>query len=247
MVPSLMALRLLTANSPPGLLTSMVPLLVRLPLLPVPLAEAATVPPLMASMVPLLVTVAVLSVPLAEAVTLPAVVPLLVMVPLLVTVAVLPVPPVTLAVLLSPVTVAVLLVPVTVAVLLVPLTRATSPSPATVALLPAPMAIALEPVPVAVEVAVPCCTRVAPLVDTLRFCPGALEPDDEEEPESDGLADATHGVAASPAPMPNATANAPTRPTYLAYPIVVALSCDCSDEAEFTPASATSHRIRKNK
>ena len=43
------------------------------------------------------------------------------------------------------------------------------------------------------------------------------ELDDEfDEPESDGLADATHGVAASPAPMPRATANAPIRPIYLA-------------------------------
>ena len=45
--------------------------------------------------------------------------------------------------------------------------------------------------------------------------------DDEDEPESAGLADATPGVAAIPAPMPRATANAPTRPIYLAYPIVV--------------------------
>ena len=46
--------------------------------------------------------------------------------------------------------------------------------------------------------------------------------DDEfDEPESEGLADATHGVAASPAPMPRATANAPIRPIYLAYPMVV--------------------------
>jgi len=59
-----------------------------------------------------------------------------------------------------------------------------------------------------------------------------LDPDDElelddelddefDEPESEGLADATHGVAASPAPMPRATANAPIRPILLAYPMVV--------------------------
>ena len=53
-----------------------------------------------------------------------------------------------------------------------------------------------------------------------------LELDDElddefDEPESAGLADATHGVAATPAPMPRATANAPIRPIYLAYPMVV--------------------------
>lgn len=42
-----------------------------------------------------------------------------------------------------------------------------------------------------------------------------------EEAESEGLADATHGVAASPAPMPRATANAPIRPLYVAYPMVV--------------------------
>jgi hypothetical protein len=48
------------------------------------------------------------------------------------------------------------------------------------------------------------------------------ELDDEfDEPELEGLADATHGVATSPAPMPRATANAPIRPIYLAYPMVV--------------------------
>jgi hypothetical protein len=41
-----------------------------------------------------------------------------------------------------------------------------------------------------------------------------VELDDEESDDlSDGgLADATHGAANIPAPMPNATANAPTRP-----------------------------------
>jgi hypothetical protein len=55
------------------------------------------------------------------------------------------------------------------------------------------------------------------------FCPGALDfPDDEdEELELDGVAAATHGVAASPTPMPKATANAPTRPMYFAVPVMV--------------------------
>jgi hypothetical protein len=39
---------------------------------------------------------------------------------------------------------------------------------------------------------------------------------DEEEPELDGLAQAIPGDAASPTPMPNATANAPIRPIHLA-------------------------------
>ena len=37
----------------------------------------------------------------------------------------------------------------------------------------------------------------------------------EDEPEVDGSAEASHGVAPSAAPMPSATANAPTRPMYL--------------------------------
>ena len=47
--------------------------------------------------------------------------------------------------------------------------------------------------------------------------PGAddLDAADEDGPESEGSADATQGVAASPAPMPSATANAATRPVYL--------------------------------
>jgi hypothetical protein len=44
--------------------------------------------------------------------------------------------------------------------------------------------------------------------------------DDEDELESDGSATATHGVVATAAPMPSATASAPTRPMYFALPIV---------------------------
>jgi len=64
------------------------------------------------------------------------------------------------------------------------------------------------------------------------FCPGAFGfaedeeaaddvSDDEDEPESEGLAVATHGDAASPTPMPRATANAPMRPIHFAYPMVI--------------------------
>jgi hypothetical protein len=45
--------------------------------------------------------------------------------------------------------------------------------------------------------------------------------DHQHEPESGGLAYAAHGVAASPAPMPRATANAPMRPMHFAYPMVI--------------------------
>jgi hypothetical protein len=85
--------------------------------------------------------------------------------------------------------------------------------------------MATEPVPSATEVAVPFCTRVSPFVDTLKLGPFVSEALDEvfdgvdpfadrleSEPEDDGWAHATHGVAASPVPMPSATANAPTRP-----------------------------------
>ena len=50
---------------------------------------------------------------------------------------------------------------------------------------------------------------------------GPVDAECEDEPELDGSADASHGVAPSAAPMPSATANAPTRPLYLVYPIVV--------------------------
>ena len=46
-----------------------------------------------------------------------------------------------------------------------------------------------------------------------------LDAADEDEPESEGSADATQGVAASPAPMPSATANPPIRPIDLACPM----------------------------
>ena len=90
----------------------------------------------------------------------------------------------------------------------------------TVAWAPSPLAFALSPMlPSGVEaVAVPFCTRTTPFIEMLMFCPGAFgfaddEPGDEDELESDGFADAAHGVADSPTPMPSATANAPTRPT----------------------------------
>ena len=54
----------------------------------------------------------------------------------------------------------------------------------------------------------------------------------EDEPESEGSADATQGVAASPAPIPTAKANAPTRPINLTSPIVVCLSSRYFDGAE---------------
>jgi hypothetical protein len=55
---------------------------------------------------------------------------------------------------------------------------------------------------------------------------------DEDEPESAGLADATHGVAASPAPMPSATANPPIRATYLAYAISDSSAITAADKRE---------------
>ena len=74
--------------------------------------------------------------------------------------------------------------------------------------------------------------RVAPLIDTLTLSPAPAEEldelgDDEDvagdvlDAESDGSADAAHGVAASPTPMPRATANAPMRPMLLALLMVV--------------------------
>ena len=45
--------------------------------------------------------------------------------------------------------------------------------------------------------------------------------DEDVEPESDGSASATPGVFAIAAPTPSATANAPTRPMYIAVPMVV--------------------------
>ena len=44
---------------------------------------------------------------------------------------------------------------------------------------------------------------------------------EDVEPESDGSASATPGVFAIAAPTPSATASAPTRPIYIAVPIVV--------------------------
>ena len=56
---------------------------------------------------------------------------------------------------------------------------------------------------------------------------GAVDAECADEPEVDGSAEASHGVAPSAAPMPSATANAPTRPMYLEYPIVVSFPGPC--------------------
>jgi hypothetical protein len=46
---------------------------------------------------------------------------------------------------------------------------------------------------------------------------------DDVDPPSDGSANAMPGMDAIAAPTPNVTANAPTRPTYLAWPMTVSL------------------------
>ena len=48
---------------------------------------------------------------------------------------------------------------------------------------------------------------------------GVLDAESEAAPEVEGSADAAQGVAPSAAPMPSATANAPTRPMRFALPI----------------------------
>jgi hypothetical protein len=107
----------------------------------------------------------------------------------------------------------------------------------------APLATALEPWPVVVvAVAVPCWTRTTPSTDLLMLPltpfvePGVTLLDDvvvdaegdvveESDDLSDGgFADATHGDAANPAPMPSATAKPPIRPTYRAYPMIASPS-----------------------
>ena len=87
---------------------------------------------------------------------------------------------------------------------LFPVTRAVSLGLGAVAERLVPRSIAADPAPSVEELAVPFCTCDSWSVDTLALLPC--------EPESGGLANAGHGVAARPAPMPSATANAPTRP-----------------------------------
>src|SRR6476620_905585 len=105
--------------------------------------------------------------------------------------------------------------------------------------LPSPRAMAVDRSPLVVNAsAVPRSTFCTPLTEMLMFCPGADPPPppppgffdvdglgDDAEDESvvdvserdGGLAPATLGnavVATIPAPIPSATANAPTRPMY---------------------------------
>jgi hypothetical protein len=74
-----------------------------------------------------------------------------------------------------------------------------------------PLALAVSPEPAVASV--PTCLMTTPFTETetLRSSDEAavLGPGDED-PEC--LADAAHGVTASAAPMPNATAKSPTRP-----------------------------------
>ena len=51
-----------------------------------------------------------------------------------------------------------------------------------------------------------------PVPDVVPPLSGEAESDDDELPDSVGLADAMPGLAATAAPTPNATARAPTRP-----------------------------------
>ena len=127
--------------------------------------------------------------------------------------------------LVPPVAIAVAPVPVAVAVQLLQLVAS--------AVLPAPRAIARERWPVVVVAsASPTSARCTPLTETLTFPPPPEVCDDVvadvvdesvdvEEFEFAGLAAATSAVATTAAPMPKKTANAPTRPIYLEYPIIV--------------------------
>jgi hypothetical protein len=93
-------------------------------------------------------------------------------------------------------------------------------------------------------VAVPFCTRVTPLVETLMLgpvCTAELEAFDEFE--SDGVAEATKGVAAIAAPMPRVMASAPTREN-------VGWSCDSETRfiaGPFEVYSSSNLRARRHR
>jgi len=58
----------------------------------------------------------------------------------------------------------------------------------------------------------------------------------DDELESDGSASATPGMVAIAVPTPSATANAPTRPIYLACPIFGLPSCPALTWRKLTPS-----------
>ena len=69
-----------------------------------------------------------------------------------------------------------------------------------------------------------------------------------EESELAGLAEAIHGAAAIPTPMPSATAEAPTRPMNFAFPMIESLramardvvAAGSLDDGKFVPSSGCS-------
>ena len=65
---------------------------------------------------------------------------------------------------------------------------------------------------------------------------------EDVEPASDGSASATPGVFAIAAPTPSATANAPTRPMYIAVPIVVPSPVE--SDADNPSTAPMSHVVR---
>jgi hypothetical protein len=116
--------------------------------------------------------------------------------------------------------------------------------PSAVALAPAPRACALELVPLAEDIAVPRWITVLPLIETLMlFCRLRRGSDFAASfaaamrlcaSEAAGWADAAHGAAASPSPIPSATANAPTRPMYFADPTTSPLPGPCRPATAFS-------------
>jgi hypothetical protein len=84
-------------------------------------------------------------------------------------------------------------------------------------------------------------SRVLFFVDPLLPVGEAGDDSDEPdlpEPVPESSAHATPGVVATAVPTPSATANAPTRPTYLAYPIIVSPS-----RAPNCPMSAINQQV----
>ena len=68
------------------------------------------------------------------------------------------------------------------------------------------------------------------------------EPDEDVEPVSDGSASATPGLFAIPAPTPSATANAPTRPMYIAVAMMVPSPVE--SDADNPSTAPMSHVVR---
>jgi hypothetical protein len=76
---------------------------------------------------------------------------------------------------------------------------------------------------------------------------GDVVEDESDDLSAGGLADAAHGAAANPTPIPSATASPPIRPMYRAYPMIILPRVELLSKAGYVRAERTNRVVEYSK